>query len=178
LHGWLKRQKDVWGHVRLEATPGNHGRAGHGAAVGANWDRVMYRYLQLMCGDSIPVGFPVKGEMPFLRKIKVRGHDVLLYHGHDIHSYSGIPFYGMLSRLTKWATTGLFPVEVALMGHFHTLGDWPINKVRLLCTGTAVTDDDWALATLGWESQNQWWLFGVSDSRPVTWQFAMDIGVN
>lgn len=176
LHGWLKRQKELWGSVRFEAVPGNHGRVGKYAAVTANWDKVAYRYLKLLCGDSISVNFPGRGESPFLRKIKVRGHDVLLYHGHEIRTYSSIPWYGMLLRLSKWATTGLYPIDLALMGHFHTVGDWPINRIRLLCTGTAVTNDDWALETLGWESQTAWWLFGVSDERPVTWQFRMEMG--
>ncbi len=61
------------------------------------------------------------------------------------------------------------------MGHFHSSGIWRINKIRLVLSGTMVTDDDWALRTLGWESAPEWWLFGVSNRRAMTWQFPVEL---
>ena len=61
------------------------------------------------------------------------------------------------------------------MGHFHALAHWRVNRVQVLATGTMVTDDQWALTTLGFDSGNQWWLFGVSDKHPITWQYGLDL---
>lgn len=177
LAQFIERQSDVWGKVRVEAVPGNHGRGGRDAHEAANWDIVTYNYLDAKLeAAGIKVG--QSGETnPFLRKIKVRGHSYLLYHGHDIRTFSNIPWYGMMLRLLRWNTTKrLAPFDVVLMGHFHSFGAWSINRVRLFCSGTFVTDDEWALQSFGWESAPMTWLFGVSDTRPVTWQYGIELG--
>jgi len=43
-----------------------------------------------------------------------------------------------------------------------------INQAQLMLAGTMVTDDAWALRILGYESACAWWLFGASNSRPIT----------
>jgi len=173
MAGWLRKARDTWGNVEVQAVPGNHGRTGHGAHEAANWDRVAYRYLSLMCPD-IPVIFDGNSD-PFLRKIDIRGHNYLLYHGHDVRTFSSIPWYGMMLRLARWSMSALAPIDVFLMGHFHSYGDWQINQSRILATGTMVSDDEWAFRTLGWEGANRWHLFGVSDKRAITWQYGLDL---
>ncbi len=83
--------------------------------------------------------------------------------------YQQIPWYGMSQRVLRWHSTKSLKFDVALMGHFHTTGYQDMNKLTMMLTGTAVTDDDWALQTFGYESQNAWWLFGVSDAQPIAW---------
>jgi predicted phosphodiesterase len=175
MHGWLRRAKQTWGQVEVQAVPGNHGRVSRFAKETANWDRVAYRYLQMLSQpDGIPVTFEAEGD-PFLRKVFIRAHSYLLYHGHDVKTFSSIPWYGMMLRLARWSMSALAPIDVFCMGHFHSYGDWQINQSRILATGTMVSDDEWALRTLGWESATRWHLFGVSDKRPITWQFGLDL---
>ncbi len=175
LADWLRRAKEVWPAVEVDAVPGNHGRAGKFAHEAANWDMVCYRYLKLMLGDDVPVRCDNENGDPFLRKLKIRGHNYLIYHGHDIRTYSNIPWYGMMLRLSRWATSHLAPIDVFTMGHFHSYGDWQINQSRILCTGTMVSDDEWALRTFGWESATRWHFFGISDKRPITWSFGLSL---
>lgn len=173
---YFQRLKRDWGRVRIETVPGNHGRAGREAHEAANWDIVAYKYLRnKLTADKIPVGIGDRGRNKFLRTITVRSHKYLLYHGHDIKSFGNIPWYGMTLRVARWNTTRLAPFDVVLMGHFHTFGTWQLNNIQLMLNGTMITGDEWALQTLGWESANKWWLFGVSDKRPVTWTFAVDV---
>lgn len=167
------KQQDVWSKVEIEAIPGNHGRSGSFVHEAANWDMVTYRYLDLKLRDRLRVDWNRHTD-PFIRRIDVRGHPILMYHGHGIKSYAGIPWYGMNERMSKWSSTVLAPFELVLMGHFHTLGSWKINRINALFSGTMVSGDDWALQ-IGYESSNQWWLFGVSDKRVLTWQFAVDL---
>jgi DNA polymerase II small subunit/DNA polymerase delta subunit B len=175
LAPWFRKQKKVWKDIRLETIPGNHGLVSRFCHEAANWDIVTYKYLKAKLErDGIQVGINRTGNK-FLRKVQVRKHHYLLYHGHDIHSFANIPWYGMMNRISRWVTTKLAPIDVVMMGHFHTHGCWSMNRLQLLCSGTMITDDDWALQTLGWESANKWWLFGVSDKRPITWSFGMDI---
>ena len=174
-------QRQIWGEVAVETVPGNHGRAGKFAHVAASWDIVAYRYLQkelrIRTGGKIEVGIQSSAvENKFLRKIMVRGHPVLLYHGHDIRSFANIPWYGMALRTIRWQSTKkLSPFELVLMGHFHTRGAWPINKFEILLSGSMITDDDWALQAFGWEGTPEWWLFGVSRRFPTTWSYRMKL---
>lgn len=177
LAPWLRTQKKAWGRVRVECVPGNHGRAGRFAAEAANWDVVAYKYLRAKVKpDGIPVGLGRGNDNLFLRTIEVRKHRYLLYHGHEIHSFNSIPWYGMVQRIARWNTTQtLAPFDVVLMGHFHTFGSWAFNRINCYLSGTFVTDDSWALQCLGWESANRTWMFGVSDKRAVTWQVGVDL---
>ncbi len=172
MTGFLKDQAQLWKKVRVECVPGNHGRAGKFAAESANWDRVAYRYMSMKAKEYAHVNY---GDGSMLRKIAIRGHHYMLYHGHEIRSFGNIPWYGMLLRMSRWMSTKLAPFDVALMGHFHTSGIWRINKIRMVLGGTMVTDDDWALRTLGWESAPEWWFFGVSTKRAMTWQFPVEL---
>lgn len=178
MRDFLLDQAEAWGRVTVHCVPGNHGRAGKRVHEAANWDLVAYDYLRMgLAGDGrVEVNVPDSREGdPFIRVVNVRGHGYLLYHGHDIRSFSNIPWYGMMLRLMRWRSTAAFPPwRVACMGHFHTLGAWRFNQIVLLATGTMVSDDEWALRSFGWESATQCWLFGASDSRPVTWSFALD----
>ena len=174
LTKWLLWQKRVWGSVRVEAVPGNHGRAGQFAHEASNWDRTCYRYLSKNLKGQIEVNFE-DADNPFIRKFRVRGHDYLLYHGHDIRSYANIPYYGIMVRVLRWSASRLAPFDVVLMGHFHTCSLWPINKYDVLLSGTMATDDEWSLQTFGLEAVPRWWMFGVSDSRPTTWMYRLDL---
>lgn len=171
---FLAQQKDVWGHVEIDTVPGNHGRSGLFAHEAASWDIVSYRYLgHKVAHLDIPVTIDKRD--PFLRVVRIRGHRYLLYHGHGIRMYQGIPWYGIQQRLMRWNTTKrLSGFDVAMFGHFHYSGTMPINRIHTMLTGTMITDDEWALQELGWESVNSWHLFGVSDKRPVTWHFDVD----
>lgn len=175
---FFRRQHEVWGKVRVACVPGNHGRAGRFSHEAASWDTVAYKYLRAKLKDGgppIPVVMNGKGQNPFLRVEEVRNHRYLLYHGHDIKSFGNIPWYGMQLRVARWNTTKLAPFDAVLMGHYHSFGTWAFNSIELKMSGTMITDDEWALQTLGWESANKWWLFGVSNSRPVTWEFGIDV---
>jgi hypothetical protein len=81
----------------------------------------------------------------------------------------------MMLRVSRWLSTKYAPIDVALLGHFHSFGMWRVNRVMLMTGGTMVTDDDWALTGLGWESANRWHLFGVSNRYPVTWSFGIEL---
>ena len=172
-------QADVWGRVRWECVPGNHGRAGKRAAEAANWDMVAYRYLSLMNQDGrVAVNLPDRNADPFLRVMRVYRHGYLIYHGHDIRAWGNIPWYGIMLRLLRWqAARGDFHGwQTVLMGHFHTIGLWRFNGMVAMCSGTMVTDDEWGLRSFGLQPMNQWWFFGVSPGQPLTWQFCLDVG--
>lgn len=175
LAAWLERLTKVYPRVELECVPGNHGRTGKFGHYAANWDIVCYRYLALR-QQLVPVRFTdwTDGD-PFVRKVDVRGHRFLLYHGHDVRSYSNIPWYGIMLRLVRWFSSSMGPFDVALFGHFHTIGFWRLNGIRVMLSGTAVSGDEWGLRSFGLESACSTWFWGTSDRYAITWQYALDL---
>lgn len=174
LTQWTKDLLDVWPKVRWELVPGNHGRSGKFIAEAANWDMIAYRYLKKNLKDIAEVNFNEKGS-PFIRKVEVRGHKHLLYHGHGIRMYQNVPWYGINKRVKDWYTTKLGPFDVSWMGHFHRTSYEPLNCIKGMLTGTPVTDDEWALEQLGAEAVNEWWMCSSSNSRPITFQFPLEV---
>lgn len=174
---WLLEQQEIWGDVEVNCVPGNHGRAGKFAHEAASWDIVSYEYMRR---DLLPhhlfVNINAGGRNPFIKKVTVRGHRYVLYHGHDIRTYASIPWYGLSTRALRWrATRSIRQFDVLTTGHFHTFGSWPINDFEILQNGTMVTHDEWALQTFGWESVNKWWLHGISDQHAVTWRYPVEL---
>ena len=172
---WLTKQKKAWGSVSVEAVPGNHGRTSKYNPEQTNWDRSFYQHLALHLGKSIPVNLTRDGDM-FLHKAEVRGFNYLLYHGAGIKCFNRIPWYGIESRVKDWAVSPLAPFDVFTFGHFHTTWDYSINeRIRCMGSGTPVTDDEWSRQELGREPSNRWWFWGVSDERPVTWSYDLEL---
>lgn len=164
-----------WTIDSVYVTAGNHGRAGH-AAIAANWDIVAYRYLGLkMRGTGPRVVMPPEDGSPFFNSLNVRGHKFLLHHGNAVRCYQQIPWYGMVQKALKWNITSLGPFDTLLMGHYHTPGHQRINSLSLYTTGSAVSDDAWALTEMGLESTPAWWLLTVTDDGEIGWSKAISL---
>ena len=174
LARFFTRLHAAYKNIRIEAVPGNHGRAGKFAHEAANWDIVCYNYLGFKLKEQ---GIPVRQNTgdPFIRKVGVRGHRYLMYHGHGVRMYQQIPWYGITQRILRWNNSSLAPFDAALFGHFHTAGMFPINRIRAVLSGTAVKKDQWALQELGLESESLWWFFGVNEKHPITWQEQLEL---
>lgn len=177
LRRFLVEQADIWGKVTVYCVVGNHGRS-RNAHEAASWDLVAYRYTSLIVQDDPRITFHVPNDYQlFLQVVNVRGHGILMHHGHYIKSYQGTPYYGIERRALQWAALPSVPDwRVMTMGHYHTCGAIDINpRQTVLLAGTMVTDDEWALGELGKESSNKWWLFGVANSRPLTWMLPVEL---
>ncbi|MCR4296627.1 MAG: hypothetical protein NUW21_13935, partial [Elusimicrobia bacterium] len=178
LEKFILRQREAWGRVDVVAVAGNHGRGGgiDGKALNeaANWDIVAYRYLALALKPH-GIHLDLDNREVFRRVIQVRGHGLLLHHGHFVRG--GImPIPAIFRRLLLWATSeAIAPFDLAIVGHWHSAGYWVQNALRLLMSGTPVTDDRWARDKLGLDSASTWWLFGVSDSYCPSWMFPMEL---
>lgn len=180
LAKFLRQQADIWGAVHVDCVAGNHGRGGKlssGVHEAANWDTVTYRYADLLTQNDprITISIPDPADL-FVRVVNVRGHNLLLHHGHWVKSWLGIPYYGLQRRVLNWSIVAKWPEwSIMLSGHFHCKGDIALSsRKKVLLSGTMVTDDDFALL-LGVESINEWWMFGVSDRHLPTWQFGIDV---
>jgi len=170
----LKDLADLYGKVEVHGVAGNHGASSRFTHEASNWDLVFYHYLRMLTKNEKRIKVHIHPD--FIHVLPVRNHGILLYHGHQIKSYQQIPWYGVVQRALRWTAARRLPTwDILTMGHFHTFGLQDINRFTILMNGTMVTDDEWALQTIGYESSNKWWTWGMSNKRPITWSFGVDL---
>jgi predicted phosphodiesterase len=169
LTPWLQVQASIWNGCRVECVAGNHGRVGDRAShEAASWDVVAYRYLRMMVEPfGIEVGFNDAPDDPFVRPVTIRGHQMLLYHGHEW----GRTIRGRQTRIYEWQAVHERTYRVVMSGHFHVAEFLQANRLALIQAGTFVSDDHHAMRKYGSLAEPTTWVFGVGDRRPVTWLF-------
>lgn len=189
-----KPLKDAFGKITLVGVPGNHGRPtprpGQTTAR-TNYDLMLYNNFSLLhkrsngvkCSfdykvalEKTPDGkYSVKADTGYvyIKGYKVRGWKMLLYHGHGIVSWAGVPFYGIVNRVKSWSLSfGEF--NIFCMGDKHVAWSWPLShRLEIFLNGTALTGDEWAMQRIGMPAGQTWWFFGVSDKRPVSFRYAI-----
>lgn len=145
---------------------GNHGRVSKFAKESTNWDVLFGSLLIQKMGQQATVGY----YRP--RVVPVKNYGFLLYHGNDISSSMGIPFYG-ITRISKEWALNIPNWQYLLMGHFHTCAFIPINHQnginakKVYMSGSPVTDDDHSIKHYGKDADPTWWAFVLDPDERV-----------
>lgn len=172
----LSEQRKIWGKVDVVTVPGNHGRTSKFNNEASNYDRMLYAALRK---DASKFGVKVEAEDtkvgPWLKPFSVRNHKCLLYHGHSINMYSGVPWYGVKARVLGWNASGL-SAEMVFMGHYHGFGQWNVTEnCTVFLNGSSVSDDTWATENFGTGTVSKWHVIGISDDNPVEWSLGVKV---
>jgi len=160
--------------IRIWTVEGNHGRVGRRNSEKTNYDRIFYKRLadRLAFHDKIEVYL----SKSWYNYANILGHGYLLFHGDNIYCYMNIPFYGIVQRAMRLKVGGLSEqFNVVCMGHFHNVGMLYWNDLRILMNGTFLSDDDFSQKRLGLRPATKFWFFGVSEERPITWSYLIDV---
>lgn len=160
--------------IRIWTTEGNHGRVGKRNSEKTNYDRIFYKRL----ADRFEFDSRVEINLSsnWYNYANILGHGYLLFHGDNIYCYMNIPFYGIIQRAMRLRVGGLQEdFEVVCLGHFHTVGSIYWNDLRILMNGTFLSDDDFSQKRLGLRPATKFWFFGVSEERPITWSYLIDV---
>ena len=167
--GQLSRLASIF-EVHNHCVRGNHGRVRQEAHFNANWDNVFYQSLKLATANipnmtwDIPLGWQ--------QIVEVNKTKILQVHGHQIKMQLNLPWYGITTRVSRWATSqGLGGFDVATLGHFHSSSNLRWGNRKIFTNGTTVSGDEFALEFMGLESSEMQWLFGVHPRKKVTWQY-------
>jgi len=75
----------------------------------------------------------------------------------------------LISDVHIGRTTSSYNVDIFRAGMLY----W--NDIRILMNGTFLTDDDFSQKRLGLKSATKFWCFGVSEERPITWSYLIDV---
>jgi predicted phosphodiesterase len=162
--------------VQVRGVPGNHGTDKPSAAIGVNTDLLTYSWVDDRLRDSgyDNVDFRTTQTHEFFNT-KVRDWRFHVRHGHDEHEHvdetaaSARDWRGLVDE---------FDFHVAMKGHHHKPSFHKImNKYPVFAAPSPKPGDEFA-SRIGTPDVSQTrdlgWCFGISDERPVTWQFLID----
>lgn len=159
--------------VHVHCIRGNHGRGGSKMAhEESNWDNITYLVLQTATQHLKNVHWDVP--LGWKQIVDVKGKKVLHYHGHQIKMTLNLPWYGITTRVARWASTEqLNDFDIAVQGHFHSSSLLQWNNKTVFTNGTTVDGDEFALEFLGLESSQSQWCFGIHPRRGLTWSYQL-----
>ena len=160
-------------YVKNFCVRGNHGRVSKFAHEETNWDNIFYRVMQIATVNIPNMEWNIP--LDWKQLVEVGGVRFLQYHGHQIRMTLNLPWYGITTRISRWAATeSLNGFDVALQGHFHSSSAIRWNEKYVLTNGTMASGDEFALEVLGLESSECQWLFGIHPKHKITWRYEVN----
>lgn len=153
---------------------GNHGRVSKTAHERANFDRIFAMAVSVAGENLTRSKFFIADK--WYSVFNVYDTRILQYHGHQIKMHLNLPWYGITTRLSRWATTKeVEDFDIAVQGHFHTSSILSWNSKTIITNGTMVDNDQFALEFIGLESSRSQRAFGVSPDRGLTWTYEITL---
>lgn len=162
--------------VQVRGVPGNHGTDKPSAAIGVNTDLLTYSWVDDRLRDAgfANVDFRTSQTHEFLNTT-ARGWRFHVRHGHDEHEHvdetaaSSRDWRGLIDE---------FEFDAAMKGHHHSPSYHKVlNKYPVFAAPSPKPGDEFA-SRIGQPDVSRHrdlgWAFGISDDRPVTWQFLLD----
>jgi hypothetical protein len=162
--------------VRVDAfcTVGNHGRLPDAKRPEQksplrNWDALVYHFAKVALRDCKNVHLEIPDA--YAVGYDIDGHAFLQQHGHDIKSWSGIPWYGIqryTSRIVALEASRDRRANYFLFGHFHTATSLPHAGGELFINGSLIGATEYAVNALGVADRPTQWLVGVHPEHGIT----------
>jgi len=165
--------------VVIEGVPGNHGRTT--IRPGAkdrfvNWDYLMYQTLSLMLMNqgNVTCDFP---RSP-LMTTEIEGHTYLLFHGDEIKSWQGIPWYGIersIARLRELMQARSVNFEYAALGHMHNWAELERAVGQIMINGSLVGGSEYGIGRLFSTCPPTQALYFMHREHGKTWELRNDL---
>ena len=164
--------------VQVRGVPGNHGTDKPSAAIGVNTDLITYSWVDDRLRDSGYDNVDLRySETHEYLNTTVRGWRCHVRHGHDELEHvdetaaSARDWRGLVDE---------FDFDLSMKGHHHSpafhkvMNNYPVFSAPSPKYGgefpSRIGQPDVS------QHQDLGWVFGISDERPVTWQFLVDGG--
>ena len=166
--------------VNIIYVPGNHGRRSmkkdyHGAHD--NWDYLIALTAMQYCRDLPNVNFAIPNS--FSCKVDIGGVGFHIFHGDDVRSQLGIPWYGLEKRRHRLMALGNVqsgvPVRYYCCGHFHRPGTTTEVNGEMLINGAWPATDAFAYNALGGYTEPSQLIHGVNEKYGITWRLPVKI---
>lgn len=162
--------KEHFKSIKLYAVRGNHGRYSRYAPPTSNWDIMLYKALKNVVKTH---GMEMSISDDFNLIATIQGFRFFCFHGDQIRSVQGIPYFALIRKVMSWNTTFQgFPY--ALCGHWHKDDFLRISsETKLIINSSLVSDDPYALEVIGTSSIPAQAIFGVHNRVGLTWYYSL-----
>ena len=166
--------------VNVVYVPGNHGRRSikkdyHGAHD--NWDYMVAETARLHCRDIPNINFVIPDT--FTININIHGVGFCVFHGDDIRSNLGIPWYGMERRqrriMALSSMQGGTRIRYYCCGHFHRPASMNELDGEMLMNGAWVASDAYAYNSFGGYTEPSQLIHGVNSKYGITWRMPIKL---
>lgn len=155
--------------------PGNHGRRSrkkdyHGAHD--NWDYLVAVTARQYCRDIDNINFVIPNA--FSCNVDIDGVGFHIFHGDDVRSNLGIPWYGLERRRYRMMAIDNVregvPIRYYCCGHFHRPGSTTEMNGEMLMNGAWPASDAYAYNGIGAFTEPSQLLHGVNRKYGITWR--------
>lgn len=165
----------IYKKIHFISVGGNHGRLTsrrEAAPWYNNFDYLIGKMLEQTFANEKRVEVVVPESWFYM--FNIYKWKYFIHHGDDVYSWMGLPYYG-ITRKAK-ARRGELNFDIEIIGHFHTSMVIPVgSSTKTLVNGCWIKDDEFAFKRYGVRSVPNQWYFGVSQKRPMTWNFNLDL---
>lgn len=183
LGGYLRRLLGLFDRVHVVAVIGNHGALGGRSRRDynpeSNADRMLYRIVQQMLAHEKRLTWHVPdgpSERNWYAVDRVGQYGAFLFHGDQVRGALGFPWYGFGKKVQGWANGSIpelrpkergggGPVSEFVCGHWHQACVFPINMLRVRCSGSTESDNTYAQENLAAAGRPSQWLWFVRPDR-------------
>ncbi len=158
--------------IKVYCVSGNHGKISREAPTTSNFDMILYKALSKA---KLPQGIEIIPPNDFCQIVNIYGFKFFVHHGDAIKTTNGIPYFAQYRKVMSWYVTyGGF--SYAVQGHFHKDDYYRISaKTKQINNGALVSDDEFALKTIGTSTIPSQTTFGVHSSKALTWYYSLTL---
>ena len=161
--------------INVVCVPGNHGRRSNKKDYNGahdNWDYLVAEMTRLHCKDMENVSFTIPNS--FSVNLDINGVGFCVFHGDDIRSNLGIPWYGLQRRQQRIqalnSLQGGTRIRYNCCGHFHTPTSIGSMDGEQIVNGPWVATDAYAFNAFGGFTEPSQLLHGVNEKYGITWR--------
>jgi len=181
LHSLMYRDlAPYFEQINIVYVPGNHGRRSRKKDyLGAhdNWDYLIAKTADLYLRDVSNINFVIPNS--FSANVNIGGVGFHIFHGDDIRSSLGIPWYGLEKRKHRLMALenvreGV-PIRYYCCGHFHRPGSTTEINGEMIINGAWLASDAYSYNSLGGFTEPSQLIHGVNPKYGITWRLPVKL---
>lgn len=181
LCDFLLKALHLFKEIHVVAVPGNHGRIGtKGENLHyVNWDYIVYEWMksELKLYTNITWQFTKS----WWQIDSIYGYNFLMFHGDDIKSWQGIPYYG-IDRAAKNYRELLELLNLSYnyleIGHFHVPSELPGVTTEKFINGCWPGGTIYSMKGLVTANYPVQKLFAVHPTQGVTYRYPIKLTIS
>jgi len=175
----IERLVPMFPSIEVIGVAGNHGRLRTKPTYKkfySNWDYLFLKSTESYLSNYDTVYFEVPKQSYFLKNIAK--HNFYGFHGSNVKSYMGIPYYGITRHVT--GVRAMYSslnqtIDYFVMGHFHVPSMIELSSAKVIINGSLIGGTEYSYEKIGVVGKPVQLLLGVHPEYGVTFKFDVQV---